>query len=150
MTLRAISCANEAETGKLAAELAETCAPGDILLLEGDLGAGKTAFSRAFIRHLTNDPNLEVPSPTFTLLQTYTTPKGEVWHFDLYRLKDPDEIFDLGWEDACAGGIVLVEWPERLGEHCPKKALELYLGLVRNQPQARDITITDKRQPDHA
>lgn len=109
----------EAETAAFAAKLAPKMKPGAVLLLQGDLGAGKTVFARALIRALSGDPALDVPSPTFTLVQTYDTPAGMVWHFDLYRLKDPEEIFELGWEEALAEGIVLVEWPERLGPHVP-------------------------------
>ncbi|MFN7709356.1 MAG: tRNA (adenosine(37)-N6)-threonylcarbamoyltransferase complex ATPase subunit type 1 TsaE [Holosporales bacterium] len=91
---------------------AELQAP-QLVYLKGDLGAGKSTLARAFIQVLTS-PDMEVPSPTFTLVQTYQTPKGEVWHYDLYRLKHSEEIWELGFEDALHQGIVLVEWPERL------------------------------------
>ncbi len=113
----------ENDTEKLAQELAVKLSAGDVVLLSGDLGAGKTVFARALIRALSNDPHLDVPSPTFTLAQTYDTPRGTIWHFDLYRIEDEEEIYELGWEDALSEGIVLVEWPERLGSLAPPDAL---------------------------
>jgi tRNA threonylcarbamoyladenosine biosynthesis protein TsaE len=123
----ALDLASPAGTAELAAALAELARPGDILALRGELGAGKTAFARAFIRHLSAAPDEEVPSPTFTLVQTYETPRGVVWHFDAYRLKDPDEIWELGFEEALAGGILLIEWPERLGSLLPRDRLDITL-----------------------
>lgn len=99
-------------TAALGAELAQTLVPGDLLILEGDLGAGKTSLARAIIRALAGDPNLEVPSPTFSLVQPYETPRGPVLHADLYRLGDPREVDELGLLDN-PGAIVLVEWAER-------------------------------------
>ena len=106
MTIRALS--NLAETERLAAALAVLVRPGDAILLEGDLGAGKTAFARAFLRALTGDAALDVPSPTFTLVQSYDTPKGPVHHYDLWRLTDHRAMAELGWDDA-TDDIVLVE-----------------------------------------
>ena len=102
--------------------------PGDAILLEGGLGAGKTAFARAFLRALTADPGLEVPSPSFTLVQEYGTPAGPVAHFDLWRLDGPGPLAELGWDDAC-DGIVLVEWPDRLGHLAPSDALRIKISL---------------------
>jgi len=123
---RRLALADEAATTVAAAALARTLRPGDVVLLAGPLGAGKTTFARAVIRTLTSADE-EVPSPTFTLVQTYETTAGPLWHFDLYRLCDPEEVFELGWEDAVTGGIVLVEWPDRLGRLCPARRLELTL-----------------------
>ncbi len=111
---------SEQETVRIATDFARGLTRGDVVLLDGDLGAGKSVFARAVIRYLSGKADLEVPSPTFTLVQTYDTSVGEVYHFDLYRLKDPDEIFELGWEDALKG-ICLVEWPDRLGGYRPKQ-----------------------------
>jgi tRNA threonylcarbamoyladenosine biosynthesis protein TsaE len=113
-------------TEALAAAVADRVRPGDAILLEGPLGAGKTSFARAFLRAVAADPTLEVPSPTFTLVQTYDTPRGPVHHFDLWRLAGPAALTELGWDDARAD-IVLVEWPDRLGPLRPADALTLSL-----------------------
>ncbi len=111
---------NEQATEALGATLAARLKPGDVVGLKGDLGAGKTTLARALIRAAAADPDLIVPSPTFTLVEVYDTPRGAYWHFDLYRLDDPEQVYELGWEEALAEGIVLLEWPERLGRLLPK------------------------------
>ncbi|WP_207477771.1 tRNA (adenosine(37)-N6)-threonylcarbamoyltransferase complex ATPase subunit type 1 TsaE [Arenibaculum pallidiluteum] len=123
-----IDLPDEDATRALATRLAPRLRQGDLVALRGDLGAGKTAFARALIRALT-DPEEEVPSPTFTLVQTYDAPSGTIWHFDLYRLAGPEEVLELGWDEA-AGGIALVEWPERLGRMLPPDRLELELAVT--------------------
>lgn len=115
---------SEAETATLAANLARRSRAGDLFLLSGPLGAGKSVFSRAFIRALCGD-DTEVPSPTFTLLQNYECEKGVIWHYDLYRLEEPEEIFELGWEEAMVEGITLVEWPQKLGPYSPMSATRI-------------------------
>jgi tRNA threonylcarbamoyladenosine biosynthesis protein TsaE len=117
---------DRAATAALAGKLAAVARPGDLIALHGTLGLGKTEFARAFIRRLAG-PNEEVPSPTFTLVQSYETDRGTIWHFDLYRLTRPDEIQELGLEDALADGITLIEWPERLGAALPARRLDLRL-----------------------
>jgi len=117
----------ESDVARLAGEVAFFLQPGDMLGLEGDLGAGKSTFARALIRALSSDPALEVPSPTFTLMQTYETPRFDIAHFDLYRLKSAREMGELGFEDALAEGAVLVEWPERAPEALPPDALHVRL-----------------------
>lgn len=119
-------------THRLAARLARMAKPGDVLALSGDLGAGKTEFARAFIRALT-EPDEDVPSPTFTLVQTYESTRGEIWHFDLYRLDSPDEAFELGIEDAFHDAISLIEWPERLGPHLPRGRLGVHLTVTKGK-----------------
>jgi len=122
-----------AATERLAAIIAGQARAGDAILLSGDLGAGKTHFARAFINALTPDPE-DVPSPTFTLVQTYgAQAQGapvEIWHFDLYRLKSPEETLELGIEEAFGEGITLVEWPDRLGSLKPREHLELHLAIT--------------------
>jgi tRNA threonylcarbamoyladenosine biosynthesis protein TsaE len=116
-----------AATGRLAARLAPAARPGDALLLDGPLGAGKSAFARAFLRAATGDPRLEVPSPSFTLVQSYDLPRGwQAHHFDLYRLAGPAEVGELGWDEA-RQDIVLVEWPDRLGPLTPEDSLRITL-----------------------
>ena len=111
---------NEQATEALGATLAARLKPGDVVGLKGDLGAGKTTLARAIIRAAAADPDLIVPSPTFTLVEVYDTPRGSYWHFDLDRLDDPQQVYELGWEEALAEGIVLLEWPERLGRLLPQ------------------------------
>ena len=121
-----IELADEAATAALGARLAASARPRDILLLHGDLGMGKTALARGFVTALAPETE-EVPSPTFTLVQTYESARGPIWHFDLYRLKDPEEIWELGFEDALVDGILLIEWPDRLGSLAPRDRLEVTL-----------------------
>jgi tRNA threonylcarbamoyladenosine biosynthesis protein TsaE len=124
-----IELPNLAATEALAARIAGLARPEDAILLEGELGAGKTAFARAFLRAATNDPALEVPSPTFTLVQSYATLRGMVHHFDLWRLDGPAALVELGWDEA-SEGIVLVEWPDRLGSLRPDDALTVALQIT--------------------
>lgn len=100
------------------------------LALWGDMGAGKTTFAKALIRSLLNNKEAEVPSPTFTLMQTYTSPQGEIWHCDLYRLQSAEEAFELGLEEALHEHICIIEWPDRLGLSLPKKRIDIYLDII--------------------
>ena len=113
-------------TEALGRRLAVLARPGDVILLEGPIGAGKSCFARAFIRARLGDEE-EVPSPTFTLVQVYEADGVEIWHADLYRLTHPDEVWELGLDDAFTSAISLVEWPDRLGAHVPPDALRLRL-----------------------
>ncbi len=115
-----MSLADETATAELGATLAARLHPGDIVGLQGELGSGKTTLARAILRAAAGDPELIVPSPTFTLVEVYETPRGTFWHFDLYRLEAPEQVFELGWEEALVEGIVLIEWPQRLGDLLPK------------------------------
>jgi tRNA threonylcarbamoyladenosine biosynthesis protein TsaE len=118
-----------AATHALAGRIATLARPGDAILLEGELGAGKTELARAFIRAISGDPALEVPSPTFTLVQSYDVPGGLLHHFDLWRLSGPADLSELGWDDA-REGLVLVEWPDRLGDWRPSDALTVALSIT--------------------
>jgi tRNA threonylcarbamoyladenosine biosynthesis protein TsaE len=124
-----IALEDEAATAALAGRLAPYLKPGDVVALSGDLGAGKTSFARSLIRTLCgpDGADREVPSPTFTLVQSYETPAGRIHHFDLYRVRSPDELTEIGWDDALADGIVLVEWPDRAGRSLPAKRLDVAL-----------------------
>lgn len=111
-------------TATLARALAPHLRAGDVLTLEGGIGAGKTHFARSLIQARLTTPE-DVPSPTFTLVQVYDTPEGEIWHSDLYRLSGPDEIEELGLTEAFDSAICLIEWPDRGGDLIPERALAL-------------------------
>ena len=119
------------ETQALALRLRENLKNGDIVLLKGEIGAGKSHFARSLIQ-AAMDKVEEVPSPTFTLVQTYDTVVGSIWHADLYRLNDQSEVFELGLIDAFGNDIVLIEWPDRLGYLEPQDALTIELVILEN------------------
>ena len=144
-----IELADEAATAALAIKLAAAARPNDVLALIGDLGAGKTVFARAFINARAGTP-LNVPSPTFTLVQTYEFPDpggdmdgpgGDipVYHFDLLRIEDAGEIEELGMEEAFAGGISLIEWPERLNGLLPVDRLDVTLTQGKGAGERRCV-----------
>jgi tRNA threonylcarbamoyladenosine biosynthesis protein TsaE len=120
---------DEAATERLGAAIAGRLGPHDVVALEGGLGAGKTTLARAILRAAAGDPTLIVPSPTFTLVEVYETGRGSFWHFDLYRLEEPEQVFELGWEEARADGVILVEWAERLGPLLPRERLTVSLSV---------------------
>jgi tRNA threonylcarbamoyladenosine biosynthesis protein TsaE len=134
-----------AATEALAKRLAALARAGDCILLEGPLGAGKTALARAFLRAAADDPAMEVPSPSFTLVQIYDTNIGPVFHYDLWRLDGSNALAELDWEDAL-DGVVLVEWPDRLGALLPVEALTIRLRF--GDGEAREATLSgwDDRQ----
>lgn len=125
-----IEIATEAETIALAKRLEPYLMRGDVLTLNGTLGAGKTAFARALIRSLCG-AEVEVPSPTFNLLLTYECPKGPVYHYDFYRLEDPEEVWELDIEDAYDQAITVMEWVERLEDLAPKDVLNITLTIPK-------------------
>lgn len=124
-----------------AATLAPRLKKGDVVTLTGGLGAGKTAFARALVHVL--DPKAgDVPSPTFTLVQTYEMPDFSIWHFDLYRLENKQaDILELGWEDARRHGVSLVEWPDRLGSLLPKDRLEITIDFDKTSDTRRALRL---------
>jgi len=131
---------SEAATTLLAARLAAITERGDVLALEGPLGAGKTVFARGFIRALTS-PNEEVPSPTFTLVQVYEGAAGPVYHFDLYRIETADELYELGIEEAFAEGITLIEWPERAEALRNERWLTVVFAIESGQIETRTLAL---------
>jgi tRNA threonylcarbamoyladenosine biosynthesis protein TsaE len=114
-------------TIRLGAHLARDLRVGDVIALRGELGAGKTELARAIIRAATGDAALIVPSPTFPLVEIYDAPRAAIWHFDLYRLDAPEQVWELGFEEALADGVSLIEWPERLGALLPPHHLDVAL-----------------------
>lgn len=134
---------NEAQLCRLAEELAFVLRTGDVATLTGDLGAGKTTFARALVRALTRDPDHEVPSPTFTLVQTYATKQLQLAHFDLYRLSQPEELDELGFDHLRSDGAALIEWPERAFDRLPADRLDIALAEPEDgDPSSRKVTIT--------
>lgn len=136
-------------TRRLAQALAPCVGPGDVLLLEGPVGAGKTAFARALIQSILSDKGLaeeDVPSPTFTLVQTYDTPDFEIWHADLYRLTAPEEVLELGLEAAFEAGVCLIEWPDRLGQDVPQGAARLTFDVCREGGRVLRLDATELGQ----
>jgi tRNA threonylcarbamoyladenosine biosynthesis protein TsaE len=126
-----LELADQAATEALAHTLAQRVPAGRLIALTGDLGAGKSTFARAFIRARLQDEEAEVPSPTFTLVQTYDTPDGaEIWHADLYRLSEPEEAYELGLDDARETSVCLIEWPDRMPPDWWQGALELTLEIA--------------------
>src|ERR1700704_7200922 len=121
---------NEEAMHQLVQDIAIALEPGDLITLSGDLGAGKTTFARALIRHLAGDPAVEVPSPTFTLMQTYELPRFPVVHADLYRVSGSSELAELGFEDLPPGAVVLLEWPDRAAGFLPPDRLDIALTLA--------------------
>ena len=126
------------KTKKLAHQIALNLYPGMSLCFYGDLGVGKTTFVRSILETL--DPSLEeVPSPTFTLIQYYSTEVGQVWHCDFYRLKNPEEVFELGIEEMFHSGICLVEWPEKIDPYLPPNRVDVHINICRNS--RREISL---------
>ena len=139
--LAALDPADADLTACLARVMAAVLKPGDVVALEGPVGAGKTHFARAFIRARQGDLAEDVPSPTFTLVQTYADPAGtEIWHADLYRLTHPDEMAELGLDQAMTDSIVLIEWPDHGGDL--PDPLTVRLENVPDFPDLRRITLS--------
>ncbi|MDR3326002.1 MAG: tRNA (adenosine(37)-N6)-threonylcarbamoyltransferase complex ATPase subunit type 1 TsaE [Rhodospirillaceae bacterium] len=140
-TIITIDLINEVATHHLAKLLTSAVTVGDIIALKGDLGSGKTSFIRAFIRALIKT-NEYIPSPTFTFVQSYECTIGKICHFDLYRLKKPQDALELGLEEAFANSISLIEWSDRLGSNwLPVNHLAISLSIIDNQ-KARRVSLT--------
>ena len=119
---------DEAATARLGAAIARSLRAGEAVCLTGPLGAGKSTLARALIRALTT-PDEDVPSPTFTLVQFYEGPRLKIAHFDLYRLTNPDEAYEIGLDEALDDGAAVIEWPERLQGHLPPDRLDVEIAL---------------------
>lgn len=135
--------ADEEATRRLASDMAGGLEPGDLLTLAGELGIGKTTLARHLIRCLLNEPDVEVPSPTFTLLQAYETPRFPLLHIDLYRVRGIDELAELGFDDAEANAVRLIEWPDRAAGSLPRERLDIILTAVPERgPDARRVKVS--------
>lgn len=142
---KTLSCPDEQATGNIAEALGAGLRPGDTVLLEGGIGAGKTFFARHLIQSLLLVPE-DVPSPTYTLVQVYDAAPGEIWHCDLYRLSDPSQCIELGLEDAFDTAICLVEWPDRLGSLAPVGALTIALAATGTEgARTLELSWTDPK-----
>ncbi len=138
-----LALANETATAHLMADLALLLGPGDVVTLSGDLGAGKTAAARAMIRYLAGDETVEVPSPTFTLAQTYELPPFPLVHADLYRINDPLELEEIGLSPLPEGTVALIEWPERAPGALPTDRIDIALNhrpALGSTARAAEIT----------
>jgi tRNA threonylcarbamoyl adenosine modification protein YjeE len=125
-----VALPDEQATRRLMVDIANALEPGDLVTLSGDLGAGKTTFARALIRHLAEDESIEVPSPTFTLMQSYELPRFTLVHADLYRVTGSSELTELGFDDLPEGAVVLLEWPDRAAGMLPDDRLDVALTLA--------------------
>ncbi len=134
-----IICENEKSTKDIAIKIAQILKPSDIISMNGDLGAGKTFFVRSVVQSFIASET--VPSPTFTLVQIYETEKGSIWHFDLYRLKSGEEIYELGIEEAFIDGICFIEWSEKAKDYLPKNMHEIKIEAISEN--ARKILISN-------
>jgi len=138
-----VPLADEKATRRLMIDIACAIEPGDLITLSGDLGAGKTTFARAFIRHLAGNEAIEVPSPSFTLMQTYELPRFTVVHGDLYRLSGPGELAELGFDDVPDSAVTLLEWPDRAAGALPNDRLDIAFTLSPQQSETfRNAHIT--------
>ena len=143
-TVNTYTSNSELETAAIAATLAPRLKAPCLICLNGDLGMGKSVFARALIRTLSNAPALDVPSPTYTLVQNYDTASGSIYHYDLYRLQNSNELHELGWDDALYDGIVLVEWSARASDVLPAARIDIIITAAQNDAQTRTFIIDDK------
>lgn len=132
---------DEAATARLGAAIAAALKPGEAVCLSGPLGAGKSTLARALVRALTR-PDEDVPSPTFTLVQFYEGPRLKVAHFDLYRLSNPDEAYEIGLDEALDEGAAVIEWPERLEGRLPGDRLDVEIAPSDEDADGRRVRLT--------
>src|SRR5262245_26085730 len=138
-----VALANEQATHRFVIDIATALEPGDLITLSGDLGAGKTTFARALIRHLAGDVAIAVPSPTFTLMQGYELPQFPLVHADLYRLEGPGELAELGFNDLPKESAVLLDWPDRAAGFLPSNRLDIAFTLAPQLgPERRNVRVT--------
>lgn len=133
-------CPDEKATRKLAARLAKIAKAGDVWALFGTLGMGKSVFSRGFIQSFC--PQEDVPSPTFTLVQTYPAENFDIYHYDLYRLKSPEEIWELNMEEAVSSAVCLIEWPEKAGAYLPRNIFRVEISATADNGRQFKISTT--------
>ena len=141
---RTVQFDSPVQTAIYAAQLAKNLAPEDIILLNGDVGAGKSYFCRALIQSVLQYEE-DIPSPTFTLVQQYDTEIGELWHADLYRLSDPTEVIELGLLDAIESAIILIEWPDQIADFLPNSVLNINISTSGNETRVFRFSWTDKK-----
>jgi len=127
-----ITVDSEEETANLARTIAPLLGSGDMITLSGDLGAGKSSFARELIRTILRQPTLDVPSPTFTLMQTYEAPEFTILHADLYRISDPEELIELGFEDSMIGALTILEWPEKAAKLLSFSRLNITISTIQD------------------
>lgn len=139
-------CKTETDTENLAQALAEVTSVGDVWALFGTLGMGKSVWARAFVRHLTDAD--DVPSPTFTLVQTYPADNFDIYHYDLYRLKSAEEIWELNIEEAMYGAVCLIEWPEKAGAYLPRDAFRVEITALPDNGRKVTITVNNSIKKD--
>lgn len=136
---------SEAAMARLGAAMAESLQPKDIIALSGNLGCGKTVLARGMVRQFCGRPDLAVASPTFSLVQTYKNPAGEqLWHLDLYRLKQRQEVWEIGLEEGFSEAITIIEWPEILGDWLPADHLKIELQFVEETIRLVTVSMTDR------
>ncbi|MTI11120.1 tRNA (adenosine(37)-N6)-threonylcarbamoyltransferase complex ATPase subunit type 1 TsaE [Curvivirga aplysinae] len=138
--LYSLTLEDEAATKHIAERLGNVLVAGDVVCLWGDLGAGKSTFARALIQSRQKQAG-QAPSPTFTLVQTYETDREDIYHYDLYRLEDENEVLELGIDEAFSEGISLIEWPDRLGSYLPWDRLDILLNHAEQGGDVRQIEI---------
>ncbi|MCV6825633.1 MULTISPECIES: tRNA (adenosine(37)-N6)-threonylcarbamoyltransferase complex ATPase subunit type 1 TsaE [Halocynthiibacter] len=141
---RTLTLTSPQETTALAEQMAERLDVGDVILLEGPIGSGKSHLSRGIIQHLLEHTE-DVPSPTFTIVQTYDAAEFTIWHCDFYRLSHPDEALELGLDEAFEDAVCLIEWPDRLGSDQPENALHINFEQLSEDERRLTFSYSDSK-----